>query len=105
MVRIFGWLALLVRDLLAEYSCRGRSMAAEVTAQRQRTVLPAGGKELVMLIGEAALCWWVGGAQVMRGQLSRLARLRGRAAWPPSRSCWPHRPVPVRPSRAEPVMR
>lgn len=52
-------------------------VAAEVTAQRQRTVLEAGGKELVMLIGEAALRRRVGGAQVMRGQLGRLARLSG----------------------------
>jgi transcriptional regulator with XRE-family HTH domain len=48
---------------------------AEITALRQRTVLGPGRKELVMVIGEAALRQRVGGAKVMGSQLARLAEL------------------------------
>jgi transcriptional regulator with XRE-family HTH domain len=48
---------------------------AEVTALRQRTVLGSGRKELVMVVGEAAVRQQVGGAKVMRSQLARLAEL------------------------------
>ena len=49
--------------------------AAQFTALRQQTVLSSGQKELVMVIGEAALRQRVGGTGVMRSQLERLARL------------------------------
>lgn len=49
---------------------------AEITGLRQRTALGSG-KELVMVIGEAALRQRVGGANVTRAQLERLAELGG----------------------------
>jgi transcriptional regulator with XRE-family HTH domain len=51
--------------------------AAEFTALRQQTVLGAGDKELVMIIGEAALRQRAGDTRVMRHQLERLATLSG----------------------------
>ena len=51
---------------------------ADVTALRQRTVLGSGGRDLVMVIGEAALRRRVGGANVLRARIGRLAELGGR---------------------------
>jgi hypothetical protein len=48
--------------------------AAEAVAVRQRAVLGARQPELVMVIGEAALCQQVGGSRVMRAQLDHLAK-------------------------------
>lgn len=50
---------------------------ADVTALRQRTVLGSAGRELVMVIGEAALRQRVGGAKVMSAQIARLEELAG----------------------------
>lgn len=52
----------------------------EVTAHRQRTVLGPGLTQLTVVIGEAALRQQVGGADVMRAQLDKLARLAGEGA-------------------------
>jgi len=51
--------------------------AAEFTALRQQAVLGSGHRELVMVIGEAALRQRAGGAGIMRAQLERLAGLSG----------------------------
>jgi transcriptional regulator with XRE-family HTH domain len=48
---------------------------AEFTALRQQAVLGSAHRELVMVIGEAALRQRAGGTGVMRSQLERLARL------------------------------
>jgi Domain of unknown function (DUF5753) len=49
----------------------------DVTALRQRTVLGSGRRELVMVMGEAALRQSVGGAKVMSAQIARLEELCG----------------------------
>jgi Domain of unknown function (DUF5753) len=51
--------------------------AAQFTALRQQEVLGAGPRDVVMVIGEAALRQRPGGSGVMRAQLQRLASLSG----------------------------
>ena len=51
--------------------------AAEATLARQEAILGAKEPELTMIIAEGALHQQVGGAEVMRGQLARLADLAG----------------------------
>ena len=57
--------------------------AEQFTVLRQRAVLDSGRKELVMVIGEAALRQRAGGTGIMRAQLERLAGL-GRQEAPPA---------------------